>query len=137
MSGRFFLDTNIFAYTFDAKANMFAHASGIILLTPGGRISRYFYGVEFPGRDLRLGLVDASAGKIGSPIDYVLLYCYHYDPTTGKYGLVVANVLRAAALVTFLVLGGFLLVMFKRENYVGTSGARHARPGPNAVRPHR
>ena len=69
-----------FRYNYDAKTNLFAHASGILLLTPDGSISRYFYGVEYPSRDMRLGLVDASAGKIGSPIDHVLLFCYQYDP---------------------------------------------------------
>ena len=73
-----------FHFNFDAKSNLFAHASGLILLTPDGHISRYFYGVEFPSRDLRLGLVDASAGKIGSPVDHVLLYCFQYDPTTAR-----------------------------------------------------
>src|SRR5712691_4634851 len=68
-----------FRYNFSAKTNLFAHASGVMVLTPDGRISRYFYGVEYPGRDMRLGLVDASAGKIGAPIDHVLLFCYHYD----------------------------------------------------------
>ena len=69
-----------FRYSFDAKSGIFAHASGILLLTPDGRISRYFYGVEYPSRDVRLGLVDASAGKIGTPIDHLLLYCFEYDP---------------------------------------------------------
>ena len=74
-----------FRYTFDTKNNLFAHASGIMLLTPDGRISRYFYGVEYPARDVRLGLVDASAGKIGTPIDHVLLFCYQYDPSSATY----------------------------------------------------
>ena len=74
-----------FRYSFDTKTNLFAHASGIMLLTPDGRISRYFYGVEYPGRDMRLGLVDASAGKIGTPIDRVLLFCYQYDPSSATY----------------------------------------------------
>src|SRR6202163_1139581 len=74
-----------FRYTFDSKNNLFAHASGIMLLTPDGRISRYFYGVEYPSRDVRLGLVDASAGKIGTPIDHLLLYCFQYNPETARY----------------------------------------------------
>jgi len=123
-----------FHYAYDKQSDQFAHATAIMVLTPQGKISRYYYGIDYSPRDLRLSLVEASANKIGSPVDKILLYCYHYDPTTGKYGLVVANVLRAAALVTFLVLGTFLLVMFKREKYVGASGAG---PRPNAVRPYR
>jgi len=73
-------------------------------LTPHGRIARYFYGVQYPGRDVRLGLVEASEGKIGTPTDHALLYCYQYDPATGKYGLIVMNVVRAAGVLTVLVL---------------------------------
>src|ERR1700693_5720774 len=94
-----------FHYAYDKESDQFAHATAIMILTPQGKISRYYYGIDYSPRDLRLSLVEASANKIGSPVDQILLYCYHYDPTTGKYGLVVANVLRAAALVTFLVLG--------------------------------
>ena len=86
-----------------------------MVLTPEGRVARYFYGVEYPARDLRLGLVEASQGKIGNPTDQVLLYCYHYDPVTGKYGLVVMNVVRVAGALTVLVLGLFMFVMFRRE----------------------
>ena len=80
-----------FQYQYDPKINQFAHATAIMVLTPQGRISRYFYGVDFPPKDLRMGLVEASQGKIGNPIDQVLLYCYHYDPATGKYGAVIAT----------------------------------------------
>lgn len=104
-----------FRYTFDTKANMFAHASGIILLTPGGRISRYFYGVEFPGRDLRLGLVDASAGKIGSPIDYVLLYCYHYDPAAATYSASILKIIRLGGVLTIFCIVGGILIFRRRE----------------------
>ena len=107
-----------FRYAYDADSDQFAHASGIMVLTPQGKISRYFYGIDYPSRDLRLSLVEASANKIGSPVDQVLLFCYHYDPTTGKYGLVIANVLRLAALAFSLMLGAFLLVMFQRERQV-------------------
>src|SRR2546423_2245230 len=74
-----------FRYSFNARANIFAHDSGILLLTPDGRISRYFYGVDYTGRDVRLGLADSSDGKIGKPIDHLLLFCIQYDPETTRY----------------------------------------------------
>ena len=104
-----------FQYQYDPKIDQFAHATAIMVLTPQGRISRYFYGVEFPPKDLRMGLVEASEGKIGNPIDQVLLYCYHYDPASGKYGAVVVNILRLAAAATILIVGGFLLIMFRLD----------------------
>jgi len=107
-----------FHYAYDRESDQFAHAAAIMVLTPQGRISRYFFGIDYPSRDLRLSLVEASGEKIGSPVDEILLYCYHYDPTTGKYGLVVANAMRMAGLATILVLGSFLLVMFWRERQV-------------------
>lgn len=113
-----------FQYQYDPKINQFAHATAIMVLTPQGRISRYFYGVDFPPKDLRMGLVEASQGKIGNPIDAVLLYCYHYDPATGKYGAVIANILRLAAAATILILGGFILIMLRLERSLpgGTPG---------------
>jgi protein SCO1/2 len=104
-----------FHYAYDPVSRMYAHAAAIMVLTPDGRMARYFYGVEYPARDLRLGLVEATKGKIGTPTDQVLLYCYHYDPATGKYGLVVMNVVRAAGALTVLVLGLFMFVMFRRD----------------------
>lgn len=104
-----------FRYAFDPETGQFAHASGIMVLTPQGRIARYFYGIEYAPRDLRLGLVEAAQGKIGSPVDQILLYCYHYDPRQGRYSLVILNVLRLAGVATVLVLGGFLVVMFRRD----------------------
>jgi len=101
-----------FRYSFDAKNNLFAHASGVLLLTPSGRISRYFYGVEYPGRDMRLGLVDASAGKIGTPIDRVLLFCYQYDPTTATYSAAVLRLVRLGGILT--VLGILAAILFFR-----------------------
>src|SRR6266478_6349724 len=83
-----------FRFSFDAKSSLFAHASGVMVLTSDGRISRYFYGVEYPGRDMRLGLVDASAGRIGTPIDHVLLYCYHYDPSSARYSASILKIIR-------------------------------------------
>ena len=104
-----------FRYVYDSSGRQYAHAAAMMVLTPEGRIARYFYGIQYPARDVRLGLVEASEGKIGTPTDHVLLYCYQYDPMTGKYGLVVMNVVRAAGLLTVLALGIFMLVMFRRE----------------------
>ncbi|HWT77871.1 MAG TPA: SCO family protein, partial [Candidatus Methylomirabilis sp.] len=104
-----------FRYVYDAKTEQFAHAAGILMLTPQGKVARYFYGFDFSPRDLRLGLIEAAANTIGTPIDQVLLYCYHYDPLTGQYGLIIMNALRLSALATVLALGTFILVMFRRE----------------------
>jgi protein SCO1/2 len=104
-----------FRYKYDSKTDQFAHASGIMVITPQGKIARYFYGVEYSARDLRFALVEASANRIGSPVDQVLLYCFHYDPLTGKYGVVIMNVLRLAAIITVAALGTFMLVMFRRD----------------------
>jgi len=104
-----------FRYAYDSSIRQYAHAAAILVLTPDGRIDRYFYGVQYPARDVRLGLVEASEGKIGTLTDHALLYCYQYDPMTGKYGVVVMNVLRAAGGLTVLVLGIFLTLMFLRE----------------------
>jgi protein SCO1/2 len=104
-----------FQYQYDAKTNQYAHATAIMVLTPQGRISRYFYGVDFPPKDLRMGLVEASQGKIGNAVDAVLLYCYHYDPETGKYGAMVANILRLAAAATILFMGTFLFILWRLD----------------------
>src|SRR5262250_2139333 len=104
-----------FHFTFDEKNNLFAHGSGILLLTPDGRISRYFYGVEFPGRDLRLGLVDASQGRIGTPVDKVLLYCFQYDPSAARYSATVLGIMRVGAVGTILGLGAMILIFRRRE----------------------
>jgi len=106
-----------FRYAYDPDSKQYAHASGIMLLTPEGKISRYFYGVTYPARDMRLGLDEASNGKIGSPVDQVLLFCYHYDPHTGKYGLLISRVLQLGGLATVLVGGIFLIVLFRGEHY--------------------
>jgi len=104
-----------FQYQYDPKLHQYAHATAIMVLTPQGRISRYFYGVDFPPKDLRMGLVEASQGKIGNAVDMVLLYCYHYDPATGKYGAIVSNILRLGAGVTIVFLGALLLILFRLE----------------------
>ena len=104
-----------FHYAYDSSIRQYAHAAAILVLTPDGRIDRYFYGVVYPARDLRLGLVEASQGKIGTLTDHALLFCYQYDPMTGKYGVVVMNVLRAAGGLTVLLLAIFMTMMFLRE----------------------
>ncbi len=113
-----------FRYTYDAHTGRFAHSAGVVLLTPRGKISRYFYGIEFSPRDLRLGLIEAAAGKIGSPIDQLLLFCYHYDPITGKYGLLITNVIRLAGAATVLILGAFIFVMLRHERSHASEAGR-------------
>jgi protein SCO1/2 len=103
-----------FRYAFDAESGQYAHAAGIVVTTPGGRLSRYFYGVDFPPRDLRLGLVESSEGKIGSLADRILLFCYHYDPATGRYGAAALTLMRAGGILTVLALGlGVALLLRK------------------------
>src|SRR6266568_1817792 len=104
-----------FRYVWDEQTKQFAHASGIIVLTPEGKIANYFYGIEYSPRDLRLALVESSQNKIGTPVDALMLYCYHYDPATGKYGAVVMNILRLAGGVTVVLIVGLLLVLRRRS----------------------
>lgn len=104
-----------FRYSEDRETGGFSHAAGLLLATPQGRMARYFYGLEYSARDLRLSIVEASQGRIGSPVDRVLLYCSHYDPTTGKYGWIVMRVVRIGGLVTMLTIGAFMFVMFRRD----------------------
>jgi protein SCO1/2 len=116
-----------FQYQFDAKSNQYAHATAIMVLTPEGRISRYFYGVDFPPKDLRMGLVEASQGKIGNAVDAVLLYCYHYNPETGKYGALVGNILRLAAAATILLLGSLIFILWRLDRSVTRKTATKTR----------
>lgn len=106
-----------FRYADDPDSKQFAHASAIIVLTPEGKISRYFYGIQFPSRDLRLALVEASEGKIGTPVDQLLLFCYHYDPSTGRYGLLISRLIQAAGALTVLAIAGLILVLYRKEHY--------------------
>jgi protein SCO1/2 len=106
-----------FRYAYDSVSGQFAHPSGIMLLTPAGKLARYFYGIRYPARDLRLGLVEASQGTIGTAVDQILLYCYHYDEATGKYGLLISRVIKAAGALTVLSLGLAIAILFRRENY--------------------
>jgi protein SCO1/2 len=105
-----------FTYAYDEKSEEYAHASGIMVATPGGKLSHYFYGVTYPARDVRLGLVEASAGRIGSPVDQLMLFCYHYDPVTGTYTAAVMDIIRLGSVATILSLGTFLVVMLRRES---------------------
>jgi len=105
-----------FSYSYDEKSKTYGHASGILLLTPDGRISRYFFGVEYPASNVRLGLVDASAGKIGTPVDHLLLFCYQYDPTRARYSATIMTVIRMGGVVTlFCMVLGF--VIFRRREH--------------------
>lgn len=99
----------------DGKLTQYAHASSIQIVTPSGKLAQYYMGVEYSPKDLRLGLVEASNGKIGSPVDNILTYCYHYDPGTNKHSLIVARVVQLGGLVTMISLGGFMFVMFRRD----------------------
>jgi protein SCO1/2 len=110
-----------FRYRWDEDTKQFVHASGIMVLTPEGKLARYFYGIDFQPNDLRLGVIEASREKIASPVDQILLFCFHYDPITGKYGLVIMNVLRALALLTIGALLLFIVVMLRRDRVM-----RHA-----------
>jgi protein SCO1 len=100
-----------FRYQWDQATNQFAHASGIMVLTPEGKLAQYYYGIEYSPKDLRLGLVEASANKIGTPVDQLLLYCYHYDPATGKYGAVVMNMVRVGGIITVIAIVALILVL--------------------------
>ena len=117
-----------FRYAWDEQTKQFAHASGIMVLTPQGKIARYFYGIDYPPRDLRLALVEASENKIGNPVDALMLYCYHYDPATGKYGAVVMNIVRVAGVITVALIVGMLLVLRRRSGRAHSARVSEARP---------
>ena len=145
-----------FRYVYDAKNDQYIHTSGIMILTPEGKISRYFYGIRFPGRDLRLGLVEASANKIGSPTDQILLYCFHYDPAAGKYTASILNYVRIGGAADHgrgdwhglvpacdesapeencagTMRGGARAMMFARYRPVSRRSLDHGRAGGSAV----
>jgi protein SCO1/2 len=111
-----------FRYVYDKKKDEYAHASGIVIFTPEGKAARYLYGVEFSPRDMRLALIEAANNTIGNPVDQILLYCYHYDPLTGKYGVIIMNVLRLAGSATAVALGSFMVVMFRRDRRKAAAG---------------
>ncbi len=105
-----------FRYKWDAHTAQFAHASAIYVITPQGKLSKYFYGIEYSPKDMRLGLVEASHNKIGNVSDQILLFCYHFDPTSAKYTPVALGILRVAGAATLLTLGGFVVIMLRREH---------------------
>jgi protein SCO1 len=104
-----------FRYYYDPKTNQYAHASGIMIITPDGRLSRYFYGLEYSANDLRLGLVEASGNKIGTPADQLMLLCYQYDPTSGRYGFAVIRAVQLGGIITVAAITTFIVVALKRE----------------------
>jgi protein SCO1/2 len=104
-----------FRYVWDVPTKQFAHPTGVIVLTPEGRLARYLFGIEYGPRDLRLGIVDASNGQVGNPVDAVLLYCFHYDPLTGRYGLAIMRTMRLAGAVTIVALGGLIVFLVRKE----------------------
>jgi protein SCO1/2 len=104
-----------FTYRWDERTGQFAHVSGVLVATSEGRLSRYFYGVEYSPKELRLALVDSSEGKVGNPIDELLLYCFHYDPESGRYGLMVMNLVRLGGAATILFIAGSIFMMRRRE----------------------
>ena len=111
-----------FKYEWDAKSNQFAHASGVMIVTPDGRLSHYFYGIDYSPKDLKLGLVEAADKKIGSVTDKLLLYCYHYDPASGKYGFAVLNAMRIGGIMTLLGMGAMGFVFWRRNKRTVNSG---------------
>jgi protein SCO1/2 len=104
-----------FQYTYDANIDEYVHPSGIVILTPQGRVSKYIYGIDYPARDLRLALIEAAEGKIGTPVDQFLLMCYHYDPVEGQYTLFITNIIRMLGAATVVVLGLVLFILLRRE----------------------
>jgi protein SCO1/2 len=113
-----------FRYAWDARTRQFAHPAGVVVLTPEGRVARYLFGIEYAPKDLRFALVESSAGRIGSAVDRLVLYCYQYDPATGRYGAVVMRIVRVAAVLTVAALGGFILVSRRRERAVPAGAGR-------------
>ncbi len=109
-------DTAGFSFAWDANTQQFAHASGIMVVTPDGRLARYLFGIEYPPRDLKFAMMESSEGRIGSVVDQVLLYCYHYEPTTGSYSLAAMNTVRLGGAVTMVALFGFIAISLRRDS---------------------
>ena len=107
-----------FKYQWDEATQQYAHASGFVVATPDGRLSRYFYGIEYAPRDLKFALIESSAGRVGSIVDQVLLYCYHYDPKSGSYSFVAMKAIRLGGAFTLLALAGFVVVALRRDERV-------------------
>ncbi len=104
-----------FNYKWDERSNQFAHAGGIMIVTPEGKLSRYLYGIDYAPKDLKFGIMESAASKVGSPADQLLLYCFHYDPATGKYGLSILRVMRLGGIATVLGLGMMIFVFWRRN----------------------
>ena len=115
-----------FHYRRDPQSGQFMHSTAIMIVTPQGKLAQYYYGVEFSPKDVRLGLIEASRNKIGNLVDQVFLYCYHYDPSTGRYGAVISRILRLAGVATVVVLGGFVVVMIRRDKNGTSEGTEQA-----------
>lgn len=107
-----------FSYKWDEKSNQFAHAGGVMMTTPDGRMSRYFYGIDYSAKDLKFGIMESGESRIGDPVDQLMLYCFHYDPSTGKYGLAILSVIRLGAVFTLLGMGALGLVFWRRNRKV-------------------
>jgi protein SCO1/2 len=122
-----------FRYVWDKDTNQFAHPTGVIVLTPDGRLARYLFGIEYGPRDLRFAIIEASNGKVGTPVDALLLYCYHYDPETGRYGLAIMRTVRVAGAATVLALVSFIFVMIRREK--SSPEARNPKPAARSPKP--
>ena len=104
-----------FRYAWDERTRQFAHPAGVVVLTPEGKIARYLYGVEYAPKDLRLALVESAAGRIGNAVDQVLLFCYQYDPETGRYGAMVMRLVRLGGVLTLAALGGLIFALRRSE----------------------
>lgn len=128
---RMLTDAVGFHYVYDAETKQYAHPTGMVVLTPEGKTSKYIFGIDYGPRDIRLALVEASDHKVGTPVDRLLLYCYHYDPATGKYGLVLLNVLRLGGVLTVVTIGGLILVMRRREKRIDAERAAASTPETN------
>lgn len=109
-------DTAGFHFAWDEATQQFAHASGIMVVTPDGRLARYLFGIEYPPRDLKFAMMESSAGRIGSVVDQVLLYCYHYEPATGSYSLAAMNAVRLGGAITMVMLFGFIAISLRRDS---------------------
>lgn len=106
-----------FKYAWDERSSQYAHASTLILITPEGKIAQYYYGIEYSPKDMRLGIIEASQEKIGSVMDQVILYCFHYDPSTGRYGATAMSAMRISGVITVILLCGFIFISLRRENH--------------------
>jgi protein SCO1/2 len=108
-----------FKYAWDERSSQYAHASALILVTPEGKVAQYYYGIEYSPKDMRLGIIEASQEKIGNLMDQVILYCFHYDPSTGKYGATTMSAMRISGVITVMMICGFIFISLRRERHSG------------------